>query len=409
MKQGYLSQYFESVAAKRLRAVEINPKKSRQHELNGTKALQRVLGRCNGEKQVFATRFIWLGEENESVTADTTVTWYDSRREIQGRSECRLYFPKNDVTDIGREGDMVFIAKRTDDTLLVIITARGSTSENQLFWLFNIPNDTGEMFKFAEVEEGDMQLDFTVRLILDELGIEIEEPEVDRFDQLLERFQGKFPTTRQFSAFARETLDKEVDVIAEPDLTLIEWLEYEEKLFRRMERHLVDQRLRDGFLSEDGTDVEGFVQFSLSVHNRRKSRAGYALEHHLEIILNTHNIRYRRGGVTENRKTADFLFPGEAEYHNPKFAALNLTMLGVKTSCKDRWRQVLSEANRISPKHLLTLEPGISENQTQEMKDNNLQLVLPKAVHSSYLPTQQEWLMDVGSFISLVKDKQARL
>jgi hypothetical protein len=30
-------------------------------------------------------------------------------------------------------------------------------------------------------------------------------------------------------------------------------------------------------------------------------------------------------------------------------------MLGVKTTCSDRWRQVLAEADRIQLKHLLTL------------------------------------------------------
>lgn len=50
------------------------------------------------------------------------------------------------------------------------------------------------------------------------------------------------------------------------------------------------------------------------------------------------------------------------------FSIIACTMLGVKSTCKDRWRQVLSEAKRIDNKHLATLEPGISENQTAEMQ-----------------------------------------
>ena len=42
-------------------------------------------------------------------------------------------------------------------------------------------------------------------------------------------------------------------------------------------------------------------------------------------------------------------------------------MLGAKSTCKDRWRQVLAEDEKISRKHLLTLEPGISEPQTHQM------------------------------------------
>jgi len=81
-------------------------------------------------------------------------------------------------------------------------------------------------------------------------------------------------------------------------------------------------------------------------------------------------------------------------------------MLGVKTTCKDRWRQVLTEAERIRLKHLLTLEPGISENQTAEMQSNKLQLVLPTRLHETYRPKQREWLMNLDSFIQLVKERQ---
>ena len=77
-------------------------------------------------------------------------------------------------------------------------------------------------------------------------------------------------------------------------------------------------------------------------------------------------------------------------------------MLGVKTTCKDRWRQVLSEADKIPNKHLLTLEAAISENQTNEMVSQNLQLVVPNAIRTSYSLQQQSWLMSVATFTELV-------
>jgi len=80
-------------------------------------------------------------------------------------------------------------------------------------------------------------------------------------------------------------------------------------------------------------------------------------------------------------------------------------MLAVKTSCKDRWRQVLAEADRISPKHLLTLEPAISEAQTNEMQASRLQLVLPSPLHETYRAPQREWLMDVAGFLALIEDR----
>jgi len=83
-------------------------------------------------------------------------------------------------------------------------------------------------------------------------------------------------------------------------------------------------------------------------------------------------------------------------------------MLAVKTSCKDRWRQVLAEADRIRTKHLLTLEPAISKIQTAEMQRQGLQLVMPATLHRTYQADQREWLMGVGDFLEVVRDLRGR-
>ena len=141
------------------------------------------------------------------------------------------------------------------------------------------------------------------------------------------------------------------------------------------------------------------------MQNRRKARAGQSLENHLEELFRSRAIRFERGAETENRNKPDFLFPGQREYLDVTFPVERLTMLGAKSTCKDRWRQVLSEANRINQKHLLTIEPGISENQTNEMKAKNLQLVLPDSLRETYTPAQREWLMNVTTFVELVKSR----
>lgn len=405
MKKGYLSQYFESVAAKRLSAVEADPVKSNQHEFNGTRELQQVLGPC-GEKKQFPTLFLWFGNENEGVSSEGSVTWYDARLRHATRSECRLYFPTTDVSVMAREGDMMFIAKRTDESVMIIITANGSTIENQLFWLFGLDHPSGTGFEYSPIEEkSDIEVDFAVRFILDELGIEAEEPEADKLDTLLEPFNGILPTTAQFSEFSRNTL-KGIDPRDDPDAVLMAWMDQEEKLFRRMERHIVAKRIEAGFISDGSTDVDGFISFSLQVQNRRKSRAGFALENHLEAVFSAYELHYSRGAVTENKSKPDFLFPGVKEYHTADFPTELLTMLGAKTTCKDRWRQVIAEADRIKHKHLLTLEPGISLNQTNEMQAFNLQLVLPSAIHQSYLEDQRRWLINLSQFISVVRKNQ---
>ena len=182
------------------------------------------------------------------------------------------------------------------------------------------------------------------------------------------------------------------------------WMEKEEILFRTLEKHIISERLNVGFKN----DVDGFLSFSLSVQNRRKSRVGLALENHLEDIFTTCRIRFQRSATTEGRSRPDFLFPGEAEYRDQAFNPLHLTMLGVKSTCKDRWRQVLAEAARIDHKHLLTLETSISTNQTDEMQTNRLRLVIPRSLHNTYSGEQKAWLLDLAAFIGTVREKQVR-
>jgi len=405
MNNGYLSQYFEAVAAKKLSAVEVDPEKSHQHEFNGSRELKQVLGQ--EQPRQFETKFLWIEEQNAALSEDGSVTWYDARANHPTRSEFRLYFPGNGVMNMASEGDTLFIAKRTDGSLLIVITLSGSTIESQLFWLFGLTPSEGRGFEVTEIDRrNDHELDFAARFILDELGIEIEEPENDKMDRLLARFYGKFPNTADFSRFARDTSEININLTEKPDLALIEYMNWEEKLFRRMERHVVSQRLHEGFIADDGHDVDGFINFSLSVQNRRKSRAGYAFEDHLTNILLANGIAFTRKAETEFKSKPDFLFPGISEYRNPLFPAEKLTVLGTKTSCKDRWRQVLSEAEKIKNKHLLTLEPGISENQTTEMQGNGVQLIVPESLHQTYSESQRSWLMNVKEFIDLVRERQ---
>jgi len=401
MKQGLLANYFSAVVAKRLSAVETDPNRSNQHEFNGSKPLQELLGTDTADPRIFSTRFIWVGEQSEAIIADGRVTWYDARMSHPTRTEFRLYFPSTEVSVMAREGDTLFIAQRPDQSLMMIVAEAGTSVEAQMHWLFSIKHSATDGFQEGSIPQ-EMQIDFSARFIFDVLGVDIEEPEADRLDHLVAHFEGKIPNTAVFSEFTRSTVN-DVSPVDDPDGALIAWLVQEEKLFKRMERQLVANRIEEGFLAYGETDVDGFIQYSLSVQNRRKSRAGHAFEHHIAAILDAHSVKYVRGELTENRSKPDFLFPGILEYRNSEFPNNMLSMLGAKTTCKDRWRQVLTEAQRITKKHLLTLEPAISTNQTDEMRAHELQLVVPKPIHDTFQPVQQSWLMDVSDFIAFVK------
>ncbi|GAK46718.1 type II restriction endonuclease, putative [Tepidicaulis marinus] len=404
MKRGQLSDYFAGVAVKKLSAVETSPNRSNQHEFNASNQLRRIFG--DDDRKDIPTKFVWFGKEDEFETAEGSISWYDARRRHPIRTEYRLYYSGNNVTDSMTEADAFFLALRPDGSAMVIVAPDGGTIESQLLWLFGLDAQPDFQFQAQQVEgKADTELCFAARYILEELGIEADEPEADRLDSLIEPFGLKFPTTRIFSELARSSLP-EVSALDDPDLALLEWIDREEQLFRRLERRIVAERIRNGFLQADEVDVDGFLSFSLSVQNRRKSRAGSALENHLEAIFQGFGIRYSRGAETENRNRPDFLFPGQEEYRDSSFPTEHLTMLGSKSTLKDRWRQVLSEAERIDQKHLLTLEPGISEHQTNEMKAKKLQLIVPLNLQSTYRPSQRDWLFSVCDFLDQVRLRQ---
>lgn len=415
MRRGYLSDHFVAVAAKRLAVVDTITAQSNQHEVTGSKVLRRILGEITrsaprvGPDTRFHATYIWLAGEQEALSEEGRLSWYDSRANDPKRSaEWRLYYQSNPVTELMQPGDSLFVARRPDDHILFIVTPDGTDIQSQLVWLFGLSEQPSLAFEQREItRDSGGEVDFAARYILDELGIEAAEPEADLLDGLIEKFGLKFPKTRVFSELARSSLT-DVNASDDPDLALLAWMEREELMFRRLERRIVADRIANGFAGADGADVDGFLKFSLSVQNTRKARVGLALENHLEAIFAAYNIRYARGAETENKNKPDFLFPGQDEYRDPDFPVEMLTMLGSKSTLKDRWRQVLSEAERIPLKHLATLSPGLSENQTNEMRAKGLQLVVPNRLHETYRPAQREWLMDMRRFLSLVAERQQR-
>lgn len=417
MKPGYLSEYFDGVAAKRLSPVEADVLTSNQHEFQGVEGLKAILGEPVG-KVPLSARVIYLNDEDDDpLLEDAVFTWYDARagerarggtKEGRLRWEYRLYFPTTNVSTNAVAGDLLVICKRRDGGLLVIVAEKGSSIERQIQWLFGFSDLAHPGFSIkSELGTEQDRIEFASRFILESIGVVVETSAPSYLDVMLEKFKGKFPTTREFSAYARSTLTG-LDARDHPDVVLMSWMEREEILFRTLERYLIADRLSQGFAGgiEAGVDVDGFLSYSLSVQNRRKSRVGLALENHLEVLFIENGLRYARTAVTENKAKPDFLFPGVAEYHDKTFDTLNLTMLGVKSTCKDRWRQVLAEADRISDKHLLTLETAISSQQTDEMMAKRLQLVLPSGLHSTYTASQQSWLIDIKEFTDLIRTRQ---
>lgn len=226
------------------------------------------------------------------------------------------------------------------------------------------------------------------------------------FLSFIKSLQVDFPTTIELAENARNCYNTVYRVTnkiiqANPDKEILGWLDAEFQLFKAFENDRYSERIKKPFSS-----VEELVESANTILNRRKSRAGKSLEHHLAEMFSVFSLAYTSQAITEDNKKPDFLFPHVEAYHNSNFDDTKLVMLASKTTCKDRWRQVLNEADRIKTKHLFTLQQGISKNQLEEMYKYNVRLVVPKPYLNSFPSEYRDKILTLDSFVKYVQGTQ---
>jgi len=394
-----LSSVFAGVAHKRLVAVDL-PGGSNQHELNGIDALKSFFG--TGESTHGTLDWHYFADDLDPTQDQGHYTFYDARAKSAartGRSEWRFYYYGSFLTH-ANVGDWFFLARAQSGRLFALIFQNDSSWLRAAQTLFGVQTSSASFNSIGREALHKQELELLRRQILKELELEVALPVLPTDEELmLGKYGRTFPKTKDMAAFARTQV--EVD-ITRPDATLVAWLDREEQLFRALENVVIGERLAAGFQT-----VDEFIEYSLSVQNRRKSRMGFALQNHISEVFTQHGLRFTAQGRTEGNNRPDFLFPGEREYHDEAFDPALLFMLGVKSTSKDRWRQVLDEADRITDKHLCTLEPGISAKQTEAMRNRRLTLVVPSTLQVTYSTAQRAEILSVERFIEFVRQKQS--
>lgn len=286
------------------------------------------------------------------------------------------------------------------------------------------PEFTGALFVLAQHTSEDYQgfilnTEDEINQFLDAFGISPTETncliETERarpearesaeFDMFIRSLEVDFPASEAMAAAARRIQDKVYNhteyAITNPDRKLLDWTAMEYKLFRAVEYARYGEMITNGFPT-----VDAFINTANAVLNRRKSRAGKSLEHHLSAIFSRNELLYQSQAVTEGNKKPDFLFPSQEAYHNMEFPVDRLVSLAAKTTCKDRWRQVINEADRLrdKPKYLCTLQQGISAAQMDEMQAENVILVVPKDYIKTYPRDRQDRIWSLAKFIDYIRE-----
>ncbi len=218
-------------------------------------------------------------------------------------------------------------------------------------------------------------------------------------DEIPAHWLQKFPSGEDI---VRKTLEMRPLNAVAPDVRLIKRRVCEYEIFQSIEKAVYTPHIREGFQS-----IDKFVALAHTILQSRRSRSGNSLELHTREILIEEGFQpdedfvYRP--IIERNKRPDFIFPSTAAYEDKNFPDDRLRMLAAKTTCKERWRQVLKEANRITVKHLLTLQEGVSEGQFREMTEAGLVLVVPTGLHKSYPKSVQPHLISLETFITDVR------
>jgi hypothetical protein len=156
------------------------------------------------------------------------------------------------------------------------------------------------------------------------------------------------------------------------------------------------ERVQGGFFS-----VDEFVKEANSVLQRRKARAGKSLESHVEAVLQREGVEFESQPVLDGTRP-DFVMPSRAAYERAETSLDDVFVVAVKTTCKDRWRQITKEGPKASTRYLVTLQHGISSSQMREMRDAGVRLVVPADRHKDFASADRDDLLTIEQFIQLL-------
>lgn len=207
-----------------------------------------------------------------------------------------------------------------------------------------------------------------------------------------------YPTGEAFSAEARATLEECIQAFARlsADDALVRCMDAEYRLFRMAERVVSGPEITKLF-----RDVDDFLATASGIMNRRKARAGRSLENHVDWVLTRAGIPHVMRPNVDGRP--DILIPSVEAYNDERYPINRIVVVGVKTTCKDRWRQVLNEAKRVRNKHIFTIQQGISANQLAEMHRAHVTLVVPQDIQKQYPRGGEIEMRNVEQFIEDVR------
>ncbi|MDX8388994.1 MAG: type II restriction endonuclease [Mariprofundaceae bacterium] len=158
-------------------------------------------------------------------------------------------------------------------------------------------------------------------------------------------------------------------------------------LFDQMQNEIYQQYLKaendagqsviDNLIIETGTiKFEDMNSFLMSIFQSRKSRAGKAFEYIIRELFSRLSYPFAEQ-VDVDGATPDFIMPSEESFRRNPLGSIIFT---AKRTLRERWRQVVTEANKGYGFFLATLDNKITQNQIDQAVKNKIYIVVPEAL-----------------------------
>ncbi len=139
--------------------------------------------------------------------------------------------------------------------------------------------------------------------------------------------------------------------------------------------NLSGQKLTDDLIARDGTiSFEDMKSLHMSISQSRKTRAGKAFEFIIGEMFKRLHYPFEPQQLVDGA-TPDFLMPSYAHFEeNP----IDCIIFTAKRTLRERWRQIVTEANKGYAFFLATIDPKVTNNQINEAMKHKIYFVMPE-------------------------------
>ena len=207
------------------------------------------------------------------------------------------------------------------------------------------------------------------------------------FEMAVLRTDKEIPNTKKISSLAREAR-KYMDgggaeLGPDPDRLVKRLIDLEYDLYQLYEEEKYAFLLDVHFGS-----IKDMFGAMTPISNSRRVRAGKSVENQLEYVLEQNGLSFTPQAHIEGKTVPDFIFPSVDAYNDPNYPEEGLTYLASKRTLRERWYQILPEADRIPQKYLFTLDSGLRGGNLETIREKNIVLVVPEEIQKEgYFPS----------------------